>query len=165
MTPPESLLDLPQWALAIGLAGALLLAALIGWLTLAIRRTWKAWLLRRRMSTASSGEIVAEQWLVARGFVILERQVTRRGMLWVDGAELTFEVRADLLVRRGDVTALVEVKTGDAADPRTAMTRRQLREYREVFGVERLFLFDATHARLSEIEFPEATLPARALSE
>jgi Holliday junction resolvase-like predicted endonuclease len=156
--------DWVRWALLVSVA---ILAGLIAWLALAIRRAWKAWLLTRRMSTAATGEEIAERWLAARGHRVLERQLTRRAKIWVDGAAVPFDVRADLLVQMGDSRVIVEVKTGDAADPCAPLTRRQLREYADVFNVERVFLFDATNQRLLTIEFPQATEvdPAEALRE
>jgi Holliday junction resolvase-like predicted endonuclease len=154
-----------RWILWALLLSAAVLTGLIAWLALAIRRLWKAWLLARRMSTAATGEELAERWLAARGHRVLQRQVTRRAEIWVDGTPVPFDVRADLLVQMGDARVLVEVKTGDAADPRSPHTRRQLREYADVFGVERVYLFDATRQRLSEIAFPQATVPAQRLSE
>lgn len=55
----------------------------------------------------------------------------------------------------GDETVIVEVKTGEAADPRLPATRRQLREYCDVFGVERIYVFDASAGRLYEVQFPQ----------
>ena len=139
--------------------GALLLAALIAWLTLALRRAWKAWILRRRMRGAASGEELAERWLTAHGYRLLDRQLRRRCTMWVDDAEIAYDLRADLLVQIGDERVIVEVKTGDAADPTSTATRRQLREYAAEFGVDRLYLFDATRQVLHEIEFPPGNAP------
>lgn len=105
------------------------------------------------MRGAASGEERAERWLESRGHRILERQFTRRSVMWVDGEEVAFDVRADLLVQMGDERVLVEVKTGDAADPRATATRRQLFEYAALYDVDRLFLFDASRGALHEIEF------------
>ena len=137
----------------VGLA----IAALVAWLALAIRRAWKAFLLRRRMRGAASGEELAERWLTAHGHRILGRQLTKRCTMWVNGLPITYDLRADLLVElhQGD-TVLVEVKTGDAADPASTLTRRQLREYAAEWGVDRLYLFDATRRALHEVAFETA---------
>jgi Holliday junction resolvase-like predicted endonuclease len=144
------------------IAAAIVLVALVAWLALAIRRVWKAWLLGRRMSRAAGGEGLAERWLTARGHRILDRQLTRRCTMWIDGEEVAYDLRADLLVQMGAERVLVEVKTGDAADPRSTATRRQLREYAAEFGVERLYLFDATREHLHEVEFPFEPPPGNA---
>lgn len=137
--------------LALGLA----LAALVAWLALVARRAWMAWRLHRRMSRAADGETLAERWLEARGHRVLDRQLTRRCTMHIDGRVAEYDVRADLLVQMGGERVLVEVKTGEAADPRHIPTRRQLREYASVFGVSRVYLFDATRERLLAIEFPD----------
>ena len=152
------LFSVDHWTSWVLLLSAAILAGLIAWLALAIRRAWKAWILARRMATAATGEEIAERWLAARGHRVLERQLTRRAEIWVDGAAVPFDVRADLLVQMGDARVLVEVKTGEAADPRSPLTRRQLREYAEVFDVERVYLFDATNQRLLAIEFPQTSV-------
>lgn len=140
--------------LTLALAG-LAVAALLVWLTLVIRRWWKAQVLGARMDRAADGEALAERWLVANGFVILERQASRRCLMHINNRVAEFDVRADLLVARGDERLLVEVKTGEVADPRVPQTRRQLREYADVFDVDSVMVFDATRQRLYEVSFPE----------
>lgn len=137
--------------LLLVLAAALLVAA-----TLLLRRWWKARQLGIRMETAAAGELLAERWLAAQGFEILERQASRRAVMHINGRIAEYDIRADLIVARDGQHLLVEVKTGAAADPRVPATRRQLREYCAVFGVDRVFLFDATAQRLHEVEFPDA---------
>lgn len=134
---------------------ALLAAVLLVVLTLRIRRWWKARLLGARMDTAAEGEVLAERWLAANGYRILERQASRRCIMHINGRVAEYDVRADLLVQRDEQRLLVEVKTGEAADPRFPATRRQLREYAAVFEVDAVYLFDATNLRLHHIEFVE----------
>lgn len=134
---------------------ALLAATLLVLLTLAVRRWWKARLLASRMDAAAEGERLAERWLEARGHRILERQASRRCTMHINGRVAEYDVRADLIVEIEGELAVVEVKTGEVADPRVPATRRQLREYYAVFDVDRVFVFDATHQRLHEVEFPE----------
>lgn len=143
---------LPQSLLALAAALALLAATVF--VTLALRRWWKARLLARRMATAASAEAHAEQWLRVHGYQVLARQLSGQGTLTVDGQPYPFDIRADLLVQMGDERVIVEVKSGDAADPFLPSTRRQLREYAAVFDVSALYLFDATRGQLHRIEFP-----------
>lgn len=131
------------------------LAAALVWLTLALRRWWMARILFARMGLASDGEAQAEAWLTAQGYHVLQRQVSRRCQMHVNGRVAEFDVRADLLVQIGEETAVVEVKTGEAADPRHPATRRQLREYCAVFEVDQIYLFDALTNRLHRVKFPE----------
>ena len=150
--PSPALFDVPLLTIALLLAGALLLAATV-WLTLRIRRAVRAWLLRRRFRSAASAELRAERWFVRHGFRIVDRQILRRGELHVDGEPYRFDVRADLIVERDGERALVEIKTGAAAEPDSSATRRQLLEYGVVFGVSALYLFDADRERLMHVRF------------
>ncbi len=147
--------DLAQPGTALLAAGLVLAALAVAMLTLALRRWWKARLLHRQMATAADGEALAERWLAAQGHRVLERQLRRRCTMHINGRVAEYDVRADLLVEMDGEPALVEVKTGDAADPRVPETRRQLREYAAVFEVARVFVFDATRERLYEVQFPE----------
>lgn len=140
---------------ALLLAG-LVAAALVVWLTLILRRWWNARLLDARMGRAADGEQLAERWLVAQGYTILERQASRRCVMYINDRVAEFDVRADVLVQHGDERLLVEVKTGEVADPRVPQTRRQLREYADVFDVDAVMIFDATRQRLYRVDFPEA---------
>jgi Holliday junction resolvase-like predicted endonuclease len=137
------------------LSALVVLLALAAYLALFIRRWYKARILHTRMQLASEGEQSAERYLLAQGHKILERQALQRATMHINNRVAEFDVRADLLVQMGDDIALVEVKTGEAADPRHPATRRQLREYADLFDVDRLFLFDATAQKLHEIHFPE----------
>lgn len=128
-------------------------AALTVFLTLATRRWWKARRLARQMARAASAEDDTERWLRERGYEILARQLPGQGTLSVNGIAQPFDIRADLLVQMGPDRVIVEVKTGDAADPFLPSTRRQLREYAAVFDVAALYLFDATRGQLHRIEF------------
>lgn len=145
----------PDWSPPFALVTVLALAAGLVWLTLTLRRWWKARILYVRMDAAAAGEVRAEAWLADQGYRVLERQVSRRCLMHINGRVAEFDVRADLLVQMGDHVAVVEVKTGEAADPRLPATRRQLREYCEVLEVNEIYVFDATAGRLHKIEFPE----------
>jgi hypothetical protein len=116
---------------------------------------------RRRQSVASAGEVEAEALLAAEGFQILERQVTERWRLEIDGEPYDVHCRADLLVRarsrcrfpRGS-RFVAEVKTGTRAiDPTHPATRRQLMEYLHVFDVDGVLLIDMRHRRVHHVQF------------
>lgn len=107
------------------------------------------------MRAAAAAELLAEHWLTARGHQILDRQLTHRSTIWINEVPTDFDTRADLLVQMGPDRVLVEVKTGEAADPRSPATRRQLREYAAVYGVSVLYLFDADRQQLHRIDFGE----------
>lgn len=131
------------------------LLAIAAYVALVVRRWWNARILHTRMQEASDGEQRAERYLTAQGHIILERQALKRATMHINNRVAEYDVRADLLVQMGPDTALVEVKTGEAADPRHPATRRQLREYAALYNVDRLFLFDATNQKLHEIHFPD----------
>lgn len=102
------------------------------------------------------GEERAERWLRSNGFRIDTDQARRTCNVKINGAPATFEVRADFLVRnpKGE-PAVVEVKTGASADPRSSATRRQIFEYASVYGVKHVYLFDGTNEKLMHLEFAE----------
>lgn len=104
------------------------------------------------------GEERAERWLQANGFRIESNQARRSCTVRVNGQPMTFEVQADFLVLdpRGE-SAVVEVKTGASADPKSAATRRQIFEYAAIYGVKNVYLFDGTTERLMHLEFAGRT--------
>lgn len=153
---PDQALN-PAWLIA---AAVLVCLALGAWLERRVRRFWMRRQLARRFSHARRGEAQARGWLERHGFTILDEQVSQPAMLIVDGEESPFTVRADYLVERQGVRAVVEVKTGDVADPSSRGTRRQILEYAWVYGVSEVYLFDADTQRLHRIVVP--AMPARA---
>ncbi len=152
------MLDRPGAAF-IYLAAALVLIALGAWLSSAVRR----FVLRRRLAKrwrhARHGEEKARAWLERRGFTILDEQVTQPSYLIVNGEESSFTVRADYLVERNGVRAVVEVKTGEVADPSSRGTRRQILEYAWVYGVAEVYLFNADTEELHRIQLPAMDHP------
>ncbi len=110
--------------------------------------------LARRWRHARRGEEQARGWLERNGFTILDEQASRVSSLVVNGEESPFTVRADYLVERNGVRAIVEVKTGAVADPSSRGTRRQILEYARVYGVSEVYVFDADAQRLHHIGIP-----------
>jgi Holliday junction resolvase-like predicted endonuclease len=141
----------------------IVLSLLVGaLLALVLARAWRRFVLRRRFRRAREGEREAEQLLERAGYRILDAQVRQRGELLVDGERVAYEVRADLLATRRGRTYVVEVKTGSRAPkPSSAATRRQLREYADVYEVDGLLLADMQAGRLYAIEFPRRPPPPR----
>jgi hypothetical protein len=136
------------WA-AVAVAAFLLLVS-AWWRSGAVRRRLRAQSLR-----AGRGEDRAEVLLDRAGWQVEGRQVSQRYDLEVDGKKVSVLVRADFIVRRDGRRYVAEVKTGKLA-PRieTPSTRRQLLEYRVVFGVDGVLLVDAESERISFVEFP-----------
>jgi len=152
---PDHLLSL-AWLLAAGFA-LLLLGA---WLGSRVRRFFMRRQLARRWRHARHGEEKARAWLEQRGFTVLDEQVTQPSYLIVNGEESAFTVRADYLVERNGVRAVVEVKTGEVADPSSRGTRRQILEYAWVYGVSEVYLFNADTEQLHRIQVPERSATA-----
>lgn len=157
MTGDEVRAWLPWLALALALVAA------GAWGALAARRRWRGWQLQRRMRRARRGEASAEGWLARHGFAVLDRQVTRQATLLVDGVPTPFTVRADYVVERDGVRAVVEVKSGAVARPEARETRRQILEYAWVFDVREVHLFDAEAQTLRRIGVARAPRDARAV--
>ncbi len=114
---------------------------------------------RRRMAVhralGRAGEERALDLLREAGYRVLDTQVRGRGRIRVDGRPVTFEVRADALVRRWFRRYVAEFKGGaEAASPANRATRRQLLEYARVFGVRGILLVDAAAGRIRRVEFP-----------
>lgn len=143
-----------QWLLAAALVLCLVVGAWIGG---RVRRFWLRRRLARQWGHARRGEQQARGWLERHGFTVLDEQVSRTSLLIVDGEDAPFTVRADYLVERHGVRAVVEVKTGAVANPSSRGTRRQILEYAWVYGVSEVYLFDADEERLHRIGIPTMT--------
>lgn len=150
---PDTLLNHP-WFIPALLALGIVLGV---WLGNRVRRYWMRRRLARQWSRARRGEEQARGWLESNGFTVLDEQANQPSFLVVNGEESPFTVRADYLVERNGVRAVVEVKTGAVADPSSRATRRQILEYAWVYGVSEVYLFDADAQRLHSIGIPAAT--------
>ncbi len=150
----EVLRSLPDWALL----ATLLLAFVAGaWLVWRLHRAWQWLRMSRLRSLGRKGESAAERILARVGYTVVERQVTRRYSVRVDGNLHEATVRADLLVQRQGSTWVAEVKGGMvASNPLHLATRRQLLEYTHVFGTHGVLLVDVPGDRVRTIEFPPA---------
>lgn len=107
-----------------------------------------------RGERARWGEEEAERLLKRAGYRVVDRQVHRRGVMWVDGDPLEISVRVDLVVKRRGRRYVAEVKTGHRApDPTLPDTRRQLREYAAFFPDHRLLLVDVEARQIHQVRF------------
>ena len=146
-------------ALILLLTSGLLLALLGWWRAAGATRRRN----RRQQRRAQRGEADAEALLSQYGWEVVDRQVTQRWTLWVDGEGHDVHCRADLVVasrghpRHPDGTRLVaDVKTGRAA-PRAShpATRRQLLEYQLAFGVQGALLVDMEAQQVHHVGFDD----------
>jgi hypothetical protein len=109
---------------------------------------------RRRQQRAQRGEAHAESLLESRGYRILDRQITARWTLFVDGHPREVSCRADLLVSKKNRRFIAEVKTGEfAPDPTLPATRRQLLEYQRAFPVDGVLLVDMVDNAIHHISW------------
>ena len=114
---------------------------------------------RRRRTLALSrergaqGERDAQAWLTTHGFTELDSQTERSFSYLVDGEERFFKVRPDFTARHKGERWVIEVKTGKSAAPTHRGTRRQVREYAQLFPGRRYGLFDASIGKLYEVSF------------
>ena len=99
------------------------------------------------------GEINAERWLREAGFDIIESQRNEEFFFLADGQRRTFRVRPDIMATFRGQSWLIEVKTGKSASPDYPATRRQIREYAQLWPRHRYALFDATQGLFYEISF------------
>ena len=125
--------------------GIYLGARLLRW-----RRSLKLAELRER---GQQGELDAERWLRENGFEIIDSQGTERFTYRVDDQAVEFRVRPDFMARFAGQRWLIEVKTGKSASPEHSATRRQIREYAQLWPRHRYALFDATNGVFSEVSF------------
>jgi hypothetical protein len=145
----------PDAAAALLLALGALGLALALYLVHRVRRRLASRRARRRSRRALVGESAAEHLLARAGYDVVDRQVALTWWIRCDDVDHAVELRADLLVERGGLAFVAEVKTGEAA-PRltTAATRRQLLEYRVAYGVDGVLLVDADRGTIQRVEFP-----------
>jgi len=108
---------------------------------------------RDRVVAAKYSEEEAGKLLLRQGFTILEKQKRTPLIIWVDGKSHLSHVQADFLVQKGKKTYVVEVKTGQVADPTEPATRRQLLEYDYVYQPDGLLLLDMNLGELHEVDF------------
>lgn len=98
--------------------------------------------------------------LESAGFRVLETEVTRRGVLEIDGESLAYHVRADAIVERRRRRYVAEFKGGgDVSRITHRRTRRQLLEYAYLFGVDAVLLVDANRGRIHQVRFPSIGRP------
>ena len=82
--------------------------------------------LRARFKSGRLGEVYAKNYLKSYGFKIIGEQVSLFSNMFIDGDTHQYQVKADFLVKKGNKTSIVEVKTGNkATDPLSTNTRRQ----------------------------------------
>lgn len=114
---------------------------------------------RWRNRRAQGAESEAERLLEQEGYRLLERQVAGSFMMEIDGRPVQVSCRADLLVERGGLVYVADVKSGRSApDPTFPATRRQLLEYLIAYDVDGVLLVDMEARRVHAVSFPAIAL-------
>lgn len=109
--------------------------------------------LRRRFNRARRAEKSAESLLRRHGYSVLAQQPVAHSRVQVGDKVISTPIRADYLVRRGLRCYVVEVKSGKIApNPQFRNTRRQLREYCDVYPYD-VLLVDPAEGKIRLIEF------------
>ena len=134
---------------------ALLLVVVGVWLGIRLARRVLRHRVGRTRAVGARGETRALKLLAARGWRVVEQQVTAHGLVRVDGEDREYLVRADALVTRKRRTYVAEFKGGaGSATIAHRATRRQLLEYAVLFDVDGVLLVDADAGRIHEVSFP-----------
>lgn len=136
--------------------GSLGLLILIVTLTVYFQSLIRKWRLYFRFGRARRLELAAVRHLAKSGFEVMESQVERNAVVWVNGEAQDYHVRVDYLVKnkKGEVF-VAEVKSGQQApSPTHAATRRQLLEYQIVYkDTAGVLLVDMTKRDIHVIHF------------
>jgi len=112
------------------------------------RNKRKKWLRK-----AKKAEREALFFLERKGYQIVAQQLSKPIKIYLNGKAHESTIRADLLVRKGWKTYIVEVKSGQQGSGTLPNVRRQLLEYALVFRPSGMLLLDMEHARLKKVEF------------
>ena len=96
----------------------------------------------------------AGKMLAAHGYRSITQHPEIKYVWTIDGHQKNVTVTPDWLVRKDGLTYLVEVKTGEQANPNQAKTRRQLLEYYLFGNADGVVYFDADRDVAKEVRFP-----------
>jgi Holliday junction resolvase len=142
---------------AVGALAALALVASWAW----VWRRWRRWRSLARVRRGHQGEREARQVLERAGWKVLRSHPPGALVLEVGGGPREQPVTADYLCRKGGRVLPAEVKTGDAADPCSRDTRRQLLEYAVAYQSGSTLFVDADQGEVVEVAFPGLGPPRR----
>lgn len=132
-----------------------ILAVCLMWGTgLAIRNWWRRRLIHSKADHGREMEDRAGDMLKAHGYQAISQHPEVTYVWTIDGRDKSVTVTPDWLVRKDGLTFLVEVKTGDQANPNQAKIRRQLLEYYLFGNADGVVYFDADRNIAKEVRFP-----------
>lgn len=104
---------------------------------------------------AIRGEKKARELLERNGYRVLEKQLTGKIVYYIDDEPKESSVRADLMVKKNGKHYLVEIKTGDQANPKLPAVRRQMMEYDRVFSPHGILFVDMEKSRIQSVRFDQ----------
>ena len=146
-------MPIPSWSYE--LAGILFALLLFARLVLWGSKLRQNRITKKRFKHGAKAQAKAEQFLIKKGYDILEQEHSLPAKIKVDGQDNDYNLRIDYLVTKFGRIYGVEVKTGEKAiDPLYKATRRQLLEYSWFGDFDGLFLLDMDAKQLSKIHFP-----------
>lgn len=139
--------------LLVGLLSVLVVGALL----LGVRRVWARARHRGRINRGLQLEQRAAALLEREGFTIVRSQARLDWNIVCDGEPLPVLLKADYLVQRDGQSWVVDVKSGQGANPRSIATRRQLLEYALAYRTAGAVLVDMEREVVHRFQF--TTLP------
>lgn len=101
------------------------------------------------------GERTSIKLLEKNGYKILDEQIKLNGYFFIDDELNKFDLRPDLLVEKNEVQYIVEIKTGEVANPSNRNTRRQLHEYSYYRDQDAILLIDPIKRSIKKISFKQ----------
>ena len=135
----------------------ILLLILTGFAALCVLKILSNWRKKRSILAKSEyGRVMEDRAgddLRKLGYEPIEQHPVIEYVWFVDGQERPVRVTPDWRVRQGNRTYLVEVKTGNQANPNQAKIRRQLLEYALYSEDDGVIFFDATRQTAHRVEF------------
>lgn len=109
---------------------------------------------KKKMQKAKKSEHRAVKFLENKGYQILDFQKKCFYTLYIDNKPYKIEVKADLIVKKGNKNFVAEVKTGEkVTSPKYTGTRRQLLEYYMAYRPDGLILVDMERQKIRTIKY------------
>ena len=123
------------------------------WLGWKIRLWWKNFLFMLVRKRGKKGERSSINLLEKNGYKVLDEQIKLNGYFFIDDELKEFDLRPDLLVEKGGIQYIAEIKTGEVANPSNRNTRRQLHEYSYYSNQEIVLLVDPIRKSIKRLSF------------
>ena len=123
------------------------------WLGWKIRLWWKNFLFMHVRKRGKKGERSSINLLEKNGYKVLDEQIKLNGYFFIDDELKEFDLRPDLLVEKGGIQYIAEIKTGEVANPSNRNTRRQLHEYSYYSNQEIVLLVDPIRKSIKRLSF------------